>query len=120
MDNVFIEALEVDATTGVHDWERQMRQRLRLDLTLGWDTLPAGRSDALPDALDYAAVSERARAIAEASHYYLLEALAETLAQQLLSEFGVPWLRLTLTKPGAVPGARAAGITIERGGAEAT
>jgi dihydroneopterin aldolase len=118
MDIVFIEALEVDATTGVHDWERRMRQRLRLDLSLGWDTRPAGSSDALADALDYAAVSERARAIAEASQYYLLESLAEALAQELLSEFEAPWLRLTLTKPGAVPGARAAGITIERGGAE--
>ncbi len=118
MDTVFIEALEVSTLTGVHDWEREIRQRLRLDLTLGWDTAPAGRSDALTDALDYAAVSERARSIAEASKYYLLEALANELAQALRSEFGIPWLRITLTKPGCLPGAKAAGITLERGDAQ--
>jgi dihydroneopterin aldolase len=119
MDTVFIEALEVSAVTGVHDWERQIRQRLRLDLALGWDTAPAGHSDALADALDYAAISERTRAIAEGSEYYLLEALAEELAGALRSEFRVPWLRVSLTKPGCIPGARAAGITIERGDGQA-
>jgi len=115
MDTVFIEALEANAITGVHDWERQIRQRLRLDLVLGWDTQPAGHSDGLRDALDYAAVSERTRVIVESSEYYLLEALAEELAQTLRSEFAIPWLRITMTKPGCVPGARAAGIAIERG-----
>lgn len=114
MDTVFIEALEASTITGVHDWERQLRQRLRLDLAIGWDTRAAGHSDTLDDALDYAAVSERVRSIAEASDYYLLEALGESLAGALLTEFGAPWLRITITKPGCVPGARAAGITIER------
>ncbi|HSP00171.1 MAG TPA: dihydroneopterin aldolase, partial [Thioalkalivibrio sp.] len=45
----------------------------------------------------------------------LVEALAERIAHTVMSEFSVPWLRLTLGKPGAVRGSREVGVTIERG-----
>lgn len=119
MDIVFIRALEVRAIIGVLDWERRVPQRLRIDVELGTDTRPAGIADDLEQALDYAAVSQRVRAVAEASAFRLVEALGEALAETLMTEFGVPWVRLTLTKPGAVAGTAGVGITIERGEAPA-
>tara|TARA_R100000306_G_C4328036_1_gene118751 strand:+ start:64 stop:213 length:150 start_codon:yes stop_codon:yes gene_type:complete len=45
-----------------------------------------------------------------------VETLAEELAALLMSEFGIPWLRLQITKPGAVPAAAGGvGVIIERG-----
>lgn len=44
-----------------------------------------------------------------------METFAERLAALLMSEFGIRWLRLKLTKPGAVPAARGVGVEIERG-----
>ena len=115
MDTVFIEALEVSAVTGVHDWERQIRQRLRLDLALGWDNEPAGNSDALKDALDYAAVTERVTGFLSGIGPQLLETAAEGISDLLQQEFGVRWLKLVIRKPGAVPAAASVGVSIERG-----
>lgn len=115
MDIVFIRRLEAEATIGVNDWERQVRQRLRVDLELGADNARAAASDAIDNALDYNAVAQRAKALVGESSFQLVEALAEHLAAELRREFGIPWLRVTLTKPGAVPGAESVGVVMERG-----
>lgn len=116
MDQVFIKGLAVDAVIGVYDWERTIRQRLVIDLDMGWDIAAAAAGDDLSATLDYAAVSQRVAAFVEESSFQLVEALAERLAQLILSEFNVPWLRLRVTKPGAVPAAAGGvGVLIERG-----
>ncbi len=43
-----------------------------------------------------------------------METLAERCAEIVMNEFNVDWLRLKLSKPGAVRGARAVGVIIER------
>lgn len=114
MDKVFIEGLEVDTIIGAYDWERDIRQCLRLDLSFAWDNRPAAAGDDLALALDYASVSARIEAFASAARFQLVETFAERLAQVLIEEFGIGWLRLRVTKPGAVPAARGVGVEIER------
>ncbi|OZC35933.1 dihydroneopterin aldolase [Marinobacter vinifirmus] len=114
-DIVFIEGLAVETVIGVYDWERDVTQRLLVDLEMAWDNRRPGASDDVTDALDYAAVSERVTAVLQALQPKLLERAAEEMAGVLQNEFGVRWLRLTLRKPGAVPAARAVGVKIERG-----
>lgn len=92
MDRVFIEGLEVDTVIGAYDWERGIRQCLRLDLSFAWDNRPAAAGDDLTLALDYASVSARIQAFAEQSQYQLVETFAERLAEVLMSEFQIPWL----------------------------
>lgn len=115
MDRVFIEGLEVDTVIGAYDWERDIRQCLRLDLRFGWDNRPAAATDDLTKALDYASVSQRIQAFAEQSRFQLVETFAERLAEVLMTEFGIPWLQIKLTKPGAVSAAAGVGVEIERG-----
>ncbi|UVJ43614.1 dihydroneopterin aldolase [Pseudomonas sp. LS1212] len=115
MDRVFIEGLEVDTVIGAYDWERGIRQCLRLDLSLAWDNRPAAAGDDLTLALDYASVCTRIQGFAEQSQFQLVETFAERLAEVLMSEFQIPWLHLRLTKPGAVPAAKGVGVEIERG-----
>ena len=67
MDRVFIEGLEVDTVIGAYDWERGIRQCLRLDLSFAWDNRPAAAGDDLTLALDYASVSARIQAFAAES-----------------------------------------------------
>lgn len=114
-DIVFIRALQLEPVIGVYSWEREVRQRLLLDVEMAWDTRAAAASDAVDDALNYAAVAGRLREYAAASRFELLEALIAGLADLLREEFGVVWLRLSLLKPGAVPEAETVGVTIERG-----
>ncbi|WP_423360211.1 dihydroneopterin aldolase [Pseudomonas citronellolis] len=115
MDRVFIEGLEVDTVIGVYDWERGIRQCLRLDLDLGWDIRPAAADDDIAKALDYAVLSERIGGFARDAHFQLVETFAERLAALLMGEFGIRWLRLRVTKPGAVAAAAGVGVEIERG-----
>lgn len=115
VDTVLIEGLAVETVVGVYDWEREVTQRLLVDLEMAWDIRIPGASDDVADALDYAAVSERVSQCLQIMKPQLIERAAEELAAMLQSEFGVPWLRLALHKPGAVPAARSVGVRIERG-----
>ena len=115
MDKVFIEGLEIEALIGIYDWERRIRQPLVFDLEMAFDNRRPAASDAIGDTLDYKAVSKRLIAFVEASSFQLVETLAERCAAIVRDEFGVAWLRLRLSKPGAVRGAKAVGVVIERG-----
>ena len=115
MDIVYIRELRAATVIGVYDWERSVRQILVLDLELAADNRRAAASDEIGDALDYAALSARVLAYIEASEFQLIETLAEQVASLVMAEFGVPWLRLRLAKPGAVAQARDVGVIIERG-----
>lgn len=115
-DSVLIEGLAVDAIIGVYDWEREVSQRLLVDLEMAWDNRVPAASDDVSDALDYAQVSDRVSTYLVQASPQLLETAAEGIANLLQDEFSVRWLRLTLRKPGAVPAAAAVGVKIERGG----
>ena len=114
-DRVLIEGLEVRTVIGIYDWEREIRQMVRLDLEMMWDISAAARSDDIADALDYKAVSKRLISFVEASSFGLIEALAEHCANIVMEEFAVPWLRLKMSKPGAVRGSENVAVLIERG-----
>lgn len=115
MDRVVIEGLEVETTIGIYEWERRIRQRVVFDLEVACDSARAAASDRIEDALDYKAVAKRVRALAEAAEFGLLESLAEAVAATVHEEFGAPWLRVAVRKPGAVTGAASVGVVIERG-----
>ncbi|HRD65845.1 MAG TPA: dihydroneopterin aldolase [Candidatus Competibacter sp.] len=115
MDIIFVRELRIQTLIGVYPRERETRQTLLLDLELGADIRPAAATDRLDDTLDYQTVARRIDEFAAASAFQLVETLGERIAELLLREFGVPWLRLTVRKPGAVPGTREVGIVIERG-----
>ncbi|HDY7966933.1 TPA: bifunctional dihydroneopterin aldolase/7,8-dihydroneopterin epimerase [Vibrio vulnificus] len=115
LDKVFIEQLEVITTIGVYDWEQQIKQKLVLDIEMAHDNRPAGKSDDVADALDYAQVSEAVLNHIESGRFLLVERVAEEVAELIITQFSVPWIRIRLAKPGAVPQARAVGVVIERG-----
>ena len=114
-DIVFVEDLRIQTVIGVYDWEREITQTVSLDLEMAFDIRDAAASDAIADTLDYKAVAKRLIQFVEGSEFQLVEALAEHCAQIVLDEFPVTWLRLKLSKPGAVRGSSAVGVVIERG-----
>lgn len=113
-DLVFIEDLRIQTVIGVYDWEREITQTVSLDLQMAFDIRLAGKSDSITDTLDYKAVSKRLIQVVEGGEFQLVEALAEHCAEIVLAEFPVEWLRLKLSKPGAVRGSSAVGVIIER------
>lgn len=115
MDIVFIRDLKIQAVIGVFEWERAIRQAVVLDLEMGFDITQAAATDNLEHALNYKAVANRLIQFVEDSRFLLVETLAEAIARILREEFGVPWLRLRVSKPGAVRGSQDVGVLIERG-----
>ena len=113
-DIVFIEDLRIQTVIGIFDWEREITQTVSLDLEMNFDSARAGASDRIEDTLDYKSVAKRLIAFVEASEFQLVEPLAEHCAQIVLNEFPVSRVRLKLSKPGAVRGSSAVGVTIVR------
>ena len=118
MDIVFINDLRIETIIGIYDWERRVKQTISLDLEMAADIRAAAATDAIEDTLNYKAVAKRLIAFVGGSQYQLVETLAEKIADIVLSEFGVAWLKLTVHKPGAVRGSRDVGVIIERGNRE--
>ncbi len=115
MDKVFIDGLEIETLIGIYDWERRIRQPLVFDIEMAFDNRTPAASDAIEDTLNYKDVSKRLIGYVSASSFGLVETLAERCAAIILDEFDVAHVRLKLSKPGAVRGARAVGVVIERG-----
>lgn len=118
MDIVYIRELQVETIIGIFDWEREVRQMVSLDVEMQTDIRKAAESDHIDDTLNYKAVAKRLIGYIEASDFQLVETLAEQCAQIILQEFNVSWVRLRLSKPGAIRGARDVGVIIERRCAE--
>jgi 7,8-dihydroneopterin aldolase/epimerase/oxygenase len=114
MNQIFIREMRADAWVGVYDWEQLRPQTLEFDIDFGVATEKAGASDKLKDTIDYGAVVNRVRAELKDRRFKLLEALAEDLAQILLSEFGAPWVRISVAKLNHVRGVKKLGVVITR------
>jgi dihydroneopterin aldolase len=114
MDKIFINALKSEAIIGIYDWERQVKQTVVIDIQLSADIRKAALTDSIDDTLNYKGVAKRVLAFVEASSFHLVETLVEHVAMLILDEFGVEWVALTLSKPGAVRGSRDVGVMLER------
>lgn len=115
MDIVFIEQFTVMAVIGAYDWEQQRLQKLMFDIELGWDNRLSSHSDDLADCLSYEEVSKTVLDLVTGHRFALIERLAEQVAKRLITQFALPWVRIKLSKPGAVPQAANVGVIIERG-----
>ncbi|EIJ33839.1 dihydroneopterin aldolase [Thiothrix nivea] len=115
MDTVYVRDLKMDARIGIYEWEKRIRQKIRVDLEMAWDNRIPAASDDIKDTLNYKTAAKRVIQLVENSHYELVERLAETIATTLMDDLGVPWIRVTVGKPGAVRGSSEVGVQIERG-----
>ena len=115
MDIIYLNDLRIETIIGIYNWERRMKQTVILDLEMGTDICKAAATDDIKDALNYKSVAKRLIAFVGDSEFELVETLAERITEIVMTEFNVPWVRLTLNKKGALRGVRDVGIIIERG-----
>jgi dihydroneopterin aldolase len=115
MDTVFISNLEVSAIIGANNWERQVKQILVFDVEMATNVRKAASKDNLEDALDYSAVANKIEVFVNNSEFQLIETLAERVAELLMVNFGIEWLRLQVNKPRPLSGRHVVGVSIERG-----
>lgn len=115
MDIIFLHDIKIDCVIGIWDWERQIKQTVIIDLDMGFDIRRAAASDAIDNTLNYKAVAKRVQQFVGESQFQLVETMAERVAEILLNEFKLPWVRVRINKRGAVRGARDVGVIVERG-----
>jgi len=115
MDKVLIRQLKIETVIGIYEWEKKIHQTLLIDLDMAWDNRLAAASDDYVHALCYETVSNRLTALITEKPLELIETVAEMIAQCLQNEFNVPWVKVVVMKPGAVPHAVSVGVEIERG-----
>lgn len=115
MDLVYIKNLRIETIIGIYDWEREVKQVVSMDLEMAADIKMAARTDDIGYALNYKSISKRIIKFVQEQKFKLIESMAEEVAQIVLIEFSVPWVRLRISKPGALRGSEDVGIIIERG-----
>jgi len=119
-DIIYLTDLRIETIIGIFDWERRVKQTVSIDLEMAADIRRAAASDSIEDTLDYKGVAKRLLAFVGESRYQLVETLAERVAEIILNEFGVPWVRVRINKRGAVRHAADVGVIIERCAGSAT
>lgn len=115
MDIIFIRELKVDLIIGIYEWERQIPQTIQMDLEIGLPDSRACLSDRVEDTIDYSRIVSRIRETLAENRFSLVEALAEHVAQLILSEFHAPWTKVSVAKLGLIRGVKQLGVLIERG-----
>jgi dihydroneopterin aldolase len=118
-DRIFVHGLATECVIGFVEWERRVRQKVVVDLEFSADCARAAVRDEVADTLDYRKVVKRVLAYVESSECHLVETLAERLAQLILDEFRVEWVRIALSKPGAFKESRDVGVILERSRSDA-
>lgn len=114
MDKIFLRELEVEAVIGIWEWERRIKQIVSVDLEMAADARAASGSDQVGGTLNYRDVAKRLIEFVGESQFELVETLAEAIARIIVVEFGVPWAKIAVAKPGAIEGSRTVGVLIER------
>jgi dihydroneopterin aldolase len=118
VDKIFLRELKIETIIGFWEWERRVKQIVSIDLEIGTDARVAASSDGIAGTLNYEQLAKRLVAFVGESQYQMVEALATAVGQIVVREFGAPWVKVSVAKPGAVPAAREVGVVIERSAAD--
>ena len=96
---VEISGLSLYTNHGVTEAEREVGQRLVLDLRIDIGETSATVTDAIEDTVDYAEVCQLVALIAQQRSHKTLERLCSTIADRLLADYDVESVWVKATKP---------------------
>jgi dihydroneopterin aldolase/D-erythro-7,8-dihydroneopterin triphosphate epimerase len=114
LDKIHIRDLLLRCIIGTHDDERRRKQDVVIGITLFADLGKAGETDSLDDTVDYSAIKRRVAEMVEQSSFFLVERLAQRVADVCLEDVRVRQVRVTVAKPGALRFARTVDVDIFR------
>lgn len=114
VDKIFIKGLALEATIGIYEHERGVKQPIKVDLDIFFDNRLPAKSGLIKDTIDYDLVAQEIGSIVATTKFELLESLAESIANTLVTKFKISKLACTVYKPQALNNAETVGITISR------
>lgn len=114
--HVFVRDLVLECSVGVHQFEHQAPQRVRINLDLA--VREGGANDPLNDDLAnvvcYEGLTEGVRSLVSSGHVNLVETLAEDIAAMCLNDSRVRSARIRVEKLDILADAASVGVEIER------
>jgi len=113
-DIIYIKDLRIKTIIGIFDWERKVKQEVSIDMEFPFDCKKAAATDTIEDTIDYKAITKGVIKFVEGSSFQLQETLAESIASLVKNEYGVKSIKLRVSKPGALRGAKDVGLIIYR------
>jgi len=113
-DIIYIKDLRIETIIGIFDWERKVKQEVSIDMEFPFDCKKAAATDSIEDTIDYKAITKGVIKFVEESSFQLQETLAESIAALVKDEYGVESIKLRVSKPGALRGAKDVGLIIYR------
>ncbi len=114
MDKLLIRDLQARCVIGVTEEERREKQEVIVNITLLADLRAPAKSDRFEDTVDYRAIKKAVLATIEDSHYHLVEALAQEIADICLETPAVQSVQVTVEKPSALRFARSVSAQLTR------
>jgi dihydroneopterin aldolase len=109
---ILLDALEVQADIGFHEFEIGQPQRLLVTVEIWLDDLSPPADDEPSGAWDYDYLRTEVQALAGARRYNLQETLAHAIYRRFAAMQGVKALRVSTTKPDIYDDARGVGVEI--------
>ena len=94
-----ITGLQLFTRHGVTEAEREVGQRLVLDLRMEVGEPDATVTDRVEDTVDYAQVCQLVALIAQQRSYKTLERLCAAIAERLIDDFDIEWVSVKAAKP---------------------
>jgi len=114
LDRIHIRDLGARCILGIYPHERREKQDVLINVTLHADLSKACAGDRIEDTVDYKAVKERILEMVQGSEHFLVERLAQRVADVCLEDPLVARAEVTVDKPGALRCARSVAVQIVR------
>ncbi len=112
-DRIVLHDIRVDGRHGVSDEERASPQPFAVDVELVRDLRDAGTTDDLERTVDYRAVDAIVRDVVGTRSFHLIEAIAETIAAEVLAIAAVESVTVRVRKPAVQLGGPLADASVE-------
>ena len=113
-DKIYVEDLRVKATIGIFDWEKKIKQDVSISYEIPHDNVKAAKADAIEATTDYKSITKGIISFVEKNKFELVETFAEKIAEMVIKEYKVKWIKLRVSKPGALRFSKDVGVIIER------
>lgn len=114
LDRIHIRDLTSRCIVGINSDERVNKQDVIINITLEADLRDACATDRIEDTVDYKRVKQSILVMVEKSEFFLIERLAQAIADLCLSHARVQVAHVSVDKPGALRFARSVAVEVTR------
>lgn len=114
LDQIHIRDLQLRCVVGIFEEERRAKQDVMISITLWADYRAACQSDRIEDTVDYKQIKKQVAGMVEKSSFFLIERLAQAVADICLAPERVRRVMVAVDKPGALRFARSVAVEITR------